>query len=286
MQEFSDEIEINGTKLYRAGCVNKVNDVEAVGAAAYFSEVDCKLRAKSECFERTTVLNSFPVLNVEGENTRFSVTNGVAAHPDQKVATASAFNELLERDLILKSWAGHFKVSQIQNVICNQLAFLEASYDIQFLNIKNSACVVVCLPKHEEPLIIASALEVSLDLAVQKAQREVIQKVAFLWEESFAKDAPAVYPSPQFHLDWSTAKASRAIIEEWISDSSQFQEPLDFEAIHKNTKFKTLTEPNSESELWVIKAENEDLWPLHFGEWPKASQHQVIIKNRSIHPFS
>lgn len=290
MQEFKDSISVFGKTVYRVGLSDTCGDMEVTGSAAYFEQSDCQLRAQGELAERLVIVKTKLGVNSiaqeDAHDFRWSHSNGIASHVDLHLAQENALNELIERDLLLKSWAGQLQVTLNSSADLSDFNFLNESYEIQAYNLKNCLCLLVGWPKNETlPFLISHAVHQDFTVAVIKAKKEFIQRLAFLWEEPLPQDDLTTKPSPEFHLNWSLLTQNQKEIRSWLNYQTPRQTSIDWCAIKAQTAFAVLQESVGKTP-WVVEALNSNLWKLHFGNWPEFMKHELKKPRREIHPFA
>jgi hypothetical protein len=290
MQEFKDSISIFGKTVYRVGLSDSCGELEVTGSAAYFEQSDCQMRAQGELNERLVIVKTKLSQNSktieEAQDFRWSHSNGIASHFDLNLAQKNALNELIERDLLLKSWAGQLQVSLVGSADLSDIVFLNDSYDIHAYNLKNCLCLLVGWPKNEAlPFLMSHAVHQDFNVAVIKAKKELIQRLAFLWEEALPQDDLTTMANPEFHLNWSLLTRNQKEISSWLNQQAFSQTSLDWGAIKAQTAFCVLQE-SADNKPWVVEAQNSNLWKLHFGNWPAFMKHELRAPGRDIHPFA
>jgi len=249
---FSDVAEIEGVRFYLDGLAASADaDKTATGSAA--SVVGHELRrAYFELVERTCLLDAidapepelelldaagnalgscdrrvaFPV-SPAGSSWAYARSNGVAAGADWAAACAAAQAEACERHYVLSAWYG-FSVPEpllLERGIERQLS---AVYDFEAVRfpaprddgIEPSLHVIGCFgfPKRSEaPFLAGFGAAPELHAAEQRALRETLQRLGFLWGEAIPEQEPEFGRTADYHQELYLWPPMQARVHAWLA---------------------------------------------------------------------
>jgi hypothetical protein len=221
---------------------------------------------------------------------RLSLSNGVALHGNWQQACASALHELVERDRILRSFAGelapvrlHVQESELARATAEQYETVAYEFGRQEPAPRHRTAMLFMMPRALEfPVTYGFGTDLSLDSALQRAEREAMQRLAFLWGEELPSESPDALPTPDFHQDYYLYPANHSRLSEWLAGqlrprhARQRGLPL-FDG--SPVTFVDLTPPSLRGTLAVAKAISPSARRLRFGVPgfpPNAAPHPVV----------
>jgi hypothetical protein len=280
---------------------SSIHDFEHIAsgglAAAYF-----------ELLERTALIEAssvphFPIINYLGEEFgqidytrvfpgspdprwKYSLSNGISANIGREAACKSANFELIERDLILRSWYDNLKSIKVSNWVEFPTSFND-NYDIQSYSFSNSDqdCSVVGIfgfPKIHIPLIYGFGARATIDEAIAVAKRECIQRLGFLWGESIPSQAPTLKCTAEFHQAFYLYPPHHIKLRNWLDNDLGRMMHVPTCKI-ENRQFIDLTPDHLKHKMYVVKALLKSEIPLTFG-LPRSCNR--IYPDRTIHPIA
>lgn len=233
----------------------------------------------------------FPASN--NENYRYSYSNGVAYHKDWSTALHSAQLEVIERDLFLRYWYSMTPPLQMREnqVIQNLKDQLQNHYLLKAYTfpMKGSPHVVAifAFPTQDSQsrFVIGLGCGKQLDEALQKAIKETLQRIGFLYGEEYS-DEFLFHPDPLFHQDYYLYPSHYQLIREWIMGRREKNDLpyINPETMSEEWIFIDLTPPWMK-EGCVVKALSNQRVPLIFGK-NYLYMGRSIPENLSIHPIA
>lgn len=198
----------------------------------------------------------------ENSNWRFAISNGVAIHQDFEKASNHAMRELLERDAILASWYG---LTSPKKVACSNQVFPK-SYHLEFYQFEtlNGYYSAMCLARplvESAPLLYGFSCASSFEIACNKAQEELIQRIGFLFNE-VGETELRFEPTALFLQEYYLRKENHHKIYDWLEGKHG--------AIGRASRDATICfidlTPQSLENLTVVKALSDETIPLIFGQ--------------------
>lgn len=288
MQLFGSAAEQGELPLARAyfELVERVSVVTAEGSGAErFDVFDCQ----GGGLAATPSSSVFPKSD-QPAVWRFAKSNGVAVALSFADAARSSYFELLERDRILRSWAGEICPVRIQAPL-SMPECLEHLYEFEtyrFTPASSHAAVVGLFgfPKQEHaPMVYAFGAETGTEGAFARARKEFYQRLGFLWGEVIPSEAPAFEPTALYHQEYFLVPAHRQHLRRWLSGEGPESRALVPEI--KDVSFACLTPPNLKGKLYVLKAFSPKLLPLRFGKWQQGTKHAAAdqLDRFIVHPI-
>jgi hypothetical protein len=301
VETIDESIDIDGVALRRAGISAKSSRGHVVtGSAAEFDRTALR-RAEYELIERASLFDAMfgepksrVVRRLDGTPCRIvshddlfltseeperwqpSRSNGVALGPDWSSACRSAMLELVERDRLLRSWAGEGVPVRVD--LENPLLSRFASYDWQTFRVTLDdgwsdtieVAIVLGFPRHAgAPLVRGSGADETIERAAARAARECLQGLAFLWGEEIPSEPPAPSPTPLYHLDHFLWSGAHALLREWLSGKHSGLAAGKLRSRDDpSVKWVDLTPVDMQGRLCVAQARCEAALPLFFGEGP------------------
>ena len=222
-------------------------------------------------------------------------SNGIALHDTWREACLSAASELVERHHILSSWFGHSKPERIAIPSFLKLDFLSSHYEINLYKLgeskisdieQNLTTVMLYLrPKTEHknsvPLLYSFCSGVSLELAVLGAEKELLQRVGFLWGEELPTKI-GFSPTAHFHGEFYLNTDNHYIIESWIMGDF-YREGTDKKSSQISIQFVDISSETS-SKYYVAKAISNETIDLYFGNYNEGD-YKGLSKLQKYHPI-
>src|SRR3989344_5154485 len=220
---FTEEFRLDALSLNTVGLVSQKGDGDMrVTAGAADADVLPIERAYFELLERIYLLEAdekFSTLpnytEIFPKSTKphewvYARSNGVAAHKSFHLASQAACLELWERHAILDAWFSQSAPEQIAfNFPLLHLAgkhYLPLAFQFLPQNTNLGAVYTIgafAFPKQREnPLVYGFGSGFSLEKALQKAENECLQRLAFLWGEKLQENLPEFSPTPMYHQDY------------------------------------------------------------------------------------
>ncbi|HLV66636.1 MAG TPA: YcaO-like family protein [Polyangiaceae bacterium] len=235
-----------------------------------------------------------------GAGFRYSLSNGVAAGRTWTDASAAALAELVERDRVLRSWFGESRPEPVPLPPRSIFAELASAYELRAYRFPSpgedrsattkalTAVGVFGFPRSPNfPLVYGLAAANSPQQALFRAQRECLQRLAFLWGEDIPEQEPTFSPSAAYHQEFYLWPAAHERLRRWLDGGSydpDFLVPPHPEAAQED-RFVDLTPVTLRNALLVIKAIPSSQLPLTFGK-----EHPFIPSERAarsgLHPIA
>jgi hypothetical protein len=265
--------ELGSPPLERAyfELLERISIYEARGGSAALWVRDRQGRA----LERRPTARVFP-LDPRPERRRLSLSNGVALHQTWEQACSAALDELIERDRILRSFAGEFAAVRLDYDPSELAQAAAEHYDASAFQLgdepeANGArhTSVFCLtPRNEQlPLILGFGTAHDLRAAVAKAEREAAQRLAFLWGEPLPEGPVVPSPTPEYHHDYYLCPANHGHLRAWLegrlTTRPAWRKLPRFQG--EGTRFIELTPAALRGKLAVAKAISPRARRLRFG---------------------
>lgn len=314
-----DVVEIDGVAVRRAGMSSVGPGGEATGSAAELF-ADPSPRAQFELLERIGILEARAslaprhlVLDASGASTgtigreevflesavpdtwRHARSNGIAIHTSWQAACLHAKAELVERDRVLRSWAGatrpvsipfareHVLLGQRQSYTWSAFAFpVEPGTFGEELEVVG----VFAFPHRDElPVAVGYCAKRQLADALTGALREATQMLSFLWGESVPTAVPALAPTAMFHLDALQVPERRVLLQRWLG-GAHVAYRMRAEQKHgaaPAVRYVDLTPSWMAGECRIAKAMCDGAMPLTFGRGPYLSNLPAELQ---IHPIA
>lgn len=310
-----DSVVVDGVELFRAGWASTSRTGLEVTGSAADREPESRRRAHFELLERiatveaieqvqshlsifdvdkevvgtTSRSEAFPE-SEQPERWRFARSNGVALHRGWEAACDHARAELVERDRVLRSWYGG--AAPILVEVPPALA-TAGSYDWQAFVVPASEagwCVdvvvagVVGFPKRgERPLVMGYGAAKDHASALAKAEREALQSLAFLWDESVPSAPPPLTPSALGHLEWWLYPGHHELLRRWLAgENAKLESSLGGTEGDERIVFVDLTPSWLSDDYKVVKALSTRAAPLKFGDAPTPERVPDTLR---VHPI-
>ena len=322
LELIEDEIVADGVEIARAGCATRApSGEEIVGAAAEprFSPRPPFARSYYELLERVVVIEAtqcgprpYPLRDISGQRLgerwtaelfpksdapdlwQYARTNGVAIQRDWTTAAARAACELVERDRVLRSWCGEIRPRRAPFDFESSLLANARRYDWRLYDFVEpsptgfAAEVIVSLVigfplDLDAPLALGFGASEAVNESRQRACREALQSLAFLWGEPIATTAPPIGPTPMHHLEHFQYRPHHDILRRWLDGAhDEFgRRPQSFP--NGRMVFVDLTPSWLGDGLRVAKAISTDAMALTFGSAPAFEHLPEVLR---IHPIA
>lgn len=249
---FSDVAEIEGVRFYLDGLAASAGaDKTATGSAASVTGHELR-RAYFELVERTCLLDAidspraelelldaagnalgscsrsvaFPV-SPAGSSWAYARSNGVAAGSDWAAACAAAQAEACERHHVLSAWYG-YSIPQRYPLKSGIERELSSVYDFEAAlfpaprddGTEPSLYVIGCFgfPKtREAPFLAGFGAAPEVHAAEQRAMRETLQRLGFLWGEAIPEAEPELGRTADYHQELYLWPPMQARVRAWLA---------------------------------------------------------------------
>jgi hypothetical protein len=310
VETVADRVLHAGVELRRVGLAARRPDGAVVSGSAASTSGDPFERARFELMERAALVDAMrkgtPRVEHDAEGKRLgrellehifppatdpttcrpSLSNGVAIGPDLAWATERARLELVERDRLLRAWYG-----ELEPVALGLPGELPAAgtYDWRAASFPSEGepehvVGVFAFPRRAEaPLLRGFAARATESAALEAALAEALQGLAFLWGEEIPATAPALSPTPIFHLDHYLWPGSHAVLADWLERGhGRFGRAATGRRADA-LRFFDLTPGPLRRHVRVIRACRAGAAPLVFGDDPAAAH---LPADRRVHPIS
>lgn len=282
-----EEQTILGLKFKNAGVAVKLESgLEFFGASS--SQTGSVLvYAAYECLERFTILTQERIPSFESNSFRYALSNGVALHQTFEKASKNAYLELLERNEILKSWYYNTPIKHLSSDSVNFGEEINQKYEILVVDFSNTPQAhvigIFALPKSEEVnLIYGFGCAVNLSEAINKAQKEFITRLGFLWDQA-PDEEYSNKNSSSYHQEFYLRKENLPYIKEWLYEGEVPKKEIDGLQL-KGVDYVNITGKTLDNLYFVIKATSSDSIPLFFGLPPKHI-FDFPFRNEIPHPI-
>lgn len=252
-----------------------VERVSIVVARASTSLLSVRDRSGVTKAERTAS-QVFPA-DKQPDRQRASLSNGVALHTSWPLACDAAQGELIERDRVLRSFAGEYAPTPWPDAVPSLERALSEDYDVSAYTfgpqrpaLAYVATGMFLFPRRESaPLVYGFGAATAAGAALESAKREALQRLAFLWGEELPTAAPAEAPTPDYHQEFYLYPPHQAILRDWLA--GKHQPALSTKTTPTNsvfdraTSFVDLTIKGLTGGLVVAKALGRNAARLRFG---------------------
>ena len=218
------------------------------------------------------------------ERLRLALSNGVALHAGWQNACAAARRELVERDRVLRSFAGEITprcLHQTPSALALALApeYRYAAYALDTASDCQEHVVSVFLwpSARTNPLVYGFGAAEDTAGAQARAEGEAVQRLAFLWGEALPAQAPEPAPTPDYHQEYYLYPPHHAQLVAWLEGrrpppTRKRGAPLDADEL----TFIDLTPAAvSSSGLYVAKAVSPHARKLRFGA-TRGGPHPIV----------
>jgi hypothetical protein len=310
-ERFMQEASIGSLTLYMVGLVATANGLSALGSSTQADGYPVD-RAYFELLERISLHEArasdreFSVRDMRGAELaqrsasrvfprdlsprlRLSLSNGVALHASWEQACVSALHELVERDRVLRSFAGEVPPVRLEppdGALARATAdlFDAAAFEFgQAESARHRTAMLFLMPRRSElPVTYGFGTAFSLADALQRAEREAMQRLAFLWGEDLPSEQVEPTATPDYHQDYYLYPPNHARLSEWLAGQLTPRHPMQrrlplFDG--SPVTFIDLTPAALRGKLAVAKAISPSARRLRFGlppYPPDALPHPVV----------
>jgi hypothetical protein len=213
---------------------------------------------------------------------RASLSNGVALHGSWQRACDAALAELIERDRVLRSFAGEYAPVLIPGAEPQLADALRDLYEISAYSfgpkrkkLEHIASGLFLFPMRDSaPLVYGFGADDTAVSALRSAKREALQRLAFLWGEALPAQAPVPQPTPDYHQEYYLYPEHHAILRDWLAGRRLLAKPKRArtkgrpetnKVFDRTSSFVDLTISGIGSSLVVAKAIAPEASVLRFG---------------------
>lgn len=152
-----------------------------------------------------------------GSDWTYARSNGVALHGTWSEACTRAHLELAERDRVLRAWFGQIVPERVSLPELSAPEDLYAFEAWRFGFGDPEVAGVFAFPRAAGPLAYGFCAARNIDLAVEGAASECLQRLGFLWGEPIPDREPAPSASPSFHQDYFLYPPQQARLRAWLA---------------------------------------------------------------------
>lgn len=317
-ERVQDVVRIEGLAIRRAGLCATSDGRQAVGSAADLED-DPLPRAAFELMERIALLEAagvpdalFPVRSREGDEVgtirswhafpsgdapevwTFARSSGVSLHATWAAACDAAACELVERDRVLRAWAGEIRPARAEdNPISSTLSAAMPSYDWHTylfpapgagsIGRDVEVAGVFGFPKPSSaPLVLGFGARSNRYDALRAAQREVLQSLAFLWGEPIPERVPDPLPTPMTHLETYQVRDRQKTLRRWLEKGHATHFRPWPPTVDHDLRFADVTPSWLEGRLRVVRAMSSAAIPMPLGLSPLFAHLPPELR---IHPI-
>ena len=302
-EECENVLEISGLQLHLSGIVATNNQQNAIGSAGSLSE-ETKHRSYFELLERVSILeaqksSSFIAYNKKRtfqqevslevafptsptpEKWQYAKSNGVALSSSFEEACDRAHLELIERDLILRSWYQQISPKKVE--LNSQLTPLKELGQLEQFSFSTTTDhfvhgVFLFPESANKPFVYGMGAGFSPDVASSKASSEFIQRLGFLWEDEVLAEEPEFSPTPFYHQEFYLHQNRAKTIKKWLNASSS-KSLVPCQENKEDVLFVDLTPSFLKEGLFVVKALSQSRTPLTFGDCDELGFPQGLLRH-------
>jgi YcaO cyclodehydratase, ATP-ad Mg2+-binding len=297
---FLQEVAVGALQLFMVGLVAAAGEGTVIGSAAgphgfpveraYFELLERACIALASARHEPLTLRDeqgatlgqrearamFPPQR-QGARRRLARSNGVALQRSWPLACASALDELVERDRILRSFAGEIAPHPLAEPDPALSAALASHYRLQahafdpvYPDLRHRVAGLFLFPRSPElPLVYGFGAGAGRAAALAAATREAVQRLAFLWGEELPAAAPEPAPVPDYHQDFYLYPPHHALLLAWLAGERVVATPAERRGARPfethPVAFLDLTPAGALHGLCVAKAVAPRARPLRFG---------------------
>ncbi len=317
-ERVQDVVHVEGLVIRRAGLCAISGGRQAVGSAAGL-DGDPLPRAAFELMERIALLDAsgapdtlFPVRSRAGDEVgavrsqqvfpssdapdvwAFARSNGVSLHTTWASACDTAAYELVERDHVLRAWAGETLPVRVEdNSISSTLCTMVPSYDWQaYLFPASAVASIGChaevagvfgFPKTPHaPLVLGFGARSNREDALQTALREALQSLAFLWGESIPERVPDPLPTSMTHLETYQVRDRHETLRRWLEKGHKVHFRRWPRVLDHELRFADITPSWLHGRFHVVRAMSSAAIPMPLGLSPLLAHLPPELR---IHPI-
>lgn len=232
-----------------------------------------RLNERAYDYERLGTLDVAQVFPPDADPSvrRRSLSNGVALHRSWQAACDAALNELLERDAVLSSFFGQHAPQRVDAAGGTAATALREQYteEVFTFGVTTSSVTtgVFLFPReaHVDPLAFGFAAARDLDESRAAAEREALQRLAFLTGEPLPTADPEPSAVPEYHQDYYLYPQHHARLRRWLTGAftrdGSSRSPIERDRV----TFVDLTPPSLQGRVFVAKAQSALATQLEFG---------------------
>lgn len=320
-ERFEEAVQVGGVLVHTCGfAIRHESGVLVTGSAAAIGEAPMA-RAYFELLERAAIVEcdlsgeiAMPLYDLERRQQAtcakslafprsaqpelwvYAKSNGAATQTTWEDACRAAACELVERDVVLRSWYGQLPVERLRDAPLQSAAVFAEHYDVDAYLLGTSTVVglegdvktvaVVAVPRNPaaHPLALGTGAGSTLREAVSKAEQECVQKIGFLWGQPLEDGEVPFTPTAEFHLDYFLRPRHHRLIAEWLAGrvaTDRAVAPLP----PRRCAFVDLTPTHLRGSIYVVKACCPDTLPLIFGR-ATMPPFSSAAPDRQIHPIA
>ncbi len=293
-----------GHPLFLLGLLaeNTSNFLVSGSAAGYGSDETIIVRAYFELVERMVCFERIPPHEAPAERSpdwAYARSNGVAADINYQRACERAYEELVERDVILRSWYGDFSPQEVFDLDKNFDLYSKELFKlfdfkiVQFVDGDFFVAACLAFSKNDKSFDIQGfGCARTQKQSKEKAFKECLQRLAFLMGETFVSEISdlSFSPTPFYHQEFFAHPQSREILVRWMNgDHKKFKGSLylsrDNPKHTSQPSFEDLTPEHLKDKMVVVRAHHQEKIPVVFGRnypYLKPEYHKII----PIHPIA
>jgi hypothetical protein len=315
-----DTIVADGVRIHRAGLSSVSPGGEEVTSSAAEAGTSPAERCRFELLERVCTMEALraPPLFCELEDAagelvgfcpgaeafpesdeparwRYARSNGVALHAGWSSACSRAMWELCERDRVLRAWYGETVPERLTEAACASVLTTARSFSFRAYAFPEPeggrwsrgvhVAGVFGFPRRPGvPLVYGYGARDDLASAVEAAEREALQLLAFLWGEDIPAEVPQVAPTPLYHLERFLCPKSHDLLLRWLEGDHVRHRAgrRQIAPTDDRVAFVDLTPSWLGGGLRVAKAISCDAAPLAFGEAPFSAHLPPELRSHPI----
>jgi hypothetical protein len=315
-----DVIVADGVEMRRAGLSSTNREGHEVNGAAAELETSALSRGYFELLERVATFEatrvpsaSYETRTQEGEpidfrtaedvfpqsdestRWRYARSNGIALHAGWRAAAVRAFWELAERDRVLRAWYGELcpervALSRGSSLFRRTRTYEWSAYafpepdDGSFSRDLHVMGVFGFPTQATSPLVMGFGARPDASDAIEVAEREAAQVLAFLWGETATEGEPDPAPTPMYHLERFQRSEQHVLVRRWLDGAHlQHRRVRARQAVSSAVAFVDLTPPWLSGGLRVAKALCKTAVPLTFGDSPLGAHLPPALR---VHPIA
>ena len=248
--------------------------------AARSSSTALRVRDPSGAAKGSLAVSRVFPSDAKPETLRTSLSNGVALHVSWPLACEAALNELIERDRVLRSFAGEYAPELVPDADPKLSRALRKHYDIAAYvfgpkrrKLTHVVTGMFMFPRQSSaPLVYGFGCAADVSAALSGARREALQRLAFLWGEELPVMPPPAAATPDYHQEFYLYPPHHVLLRGWL-DGTRKRPTVKTTTAKLATmtldrgsvRFVDLTVPGMQSELVVAKAMSRLAAVLRFG---------------------
>jgi hypothetical protein len=247
--------------------------------AARSSPEPLRIRDRSGAVKGTRAARLVFPSDKKPDTLRASLSNGVALHSAWPLACDAAQAELIERDRVLRSFAGEYAPAPIPEPDATLARALRADYEVSAYTfgpkrkqLEHVASGLFLFPRRASaPLVYGFGAATSVVAALAAAKREALQRLAFLWGEELPSVPPAAAPLPDYHQEYYLYPPHHSILRQWLAGKRGRPQPKSTKhtetnrTLDRDARFVDLTMMSGKGGLVVAKAISPKACSLRFG---------------------